>query len=153
MRWRCPNQCRRRCRRRDDAVGCLVRSRMLRLLMFCCQNIHRRRLWQHMSNTSRRRRGWWTMLQSHRAKRRHVDNGSYCEKMDLIGGTQGRSSLGNARCNVTRGRAIIRDERSKICKGIDKLPFRVAYLQWQMVGGVRSYSHAFGVRPAYLHPH
>ena len=28
MRWRCPNQRRRRCRRRDDAVGCLVRSRM-----------------------------------------------------------------------------------------------------------------------------
>ena len=24
MRWRCPNQRRRRCRRRDDAVGCLV---------------------------------------------------------------------------------------------------------------------------------
>ena len=25
MRWRCPNQSRRRCRRRDAAVGCLVR--------------------------------------------------------------------------------------------------------------------------------
>ena len=29
MQWRCPNQHRRRCPRRDDAVGCLVRSRML----------------------------------------------------------------------------------------------------------------------------
>ena len=29
-------------------------------------------------------------------------------------------SLGNARCNVTRGRAIIRDKGSKICEGIDK---------------------------------
>ena len=33
MRCRCPNQRRRFCRRRDDAVGCLVRSRMLWLLM------------------------------------------------------------------------------------------------------------------------
>ena len=33
MRWRCPNQHRRRCRRRDDAVACLVRSRMIWLLM------------------------------------------------------------------------------------------------------------------------
>ena len=53
MRWRCPNQRRRRCRRRDDAVGCLVRSRMLWLLMYCCQNKRRRRLWQRMSNTCR----------------------------------------------------------------------------------------------------
>ena len=26
MRWRCPNQRRRRCRRRDDAVGCVGHS-------------------------------------------------------------------------------------------------------------------------------
>ena len=39
-----------------DAVGCLVRSRMLQLLVCCCQNTRRRRLWQLMSNTSRRRR-------------------------------------------------------------------------------------------------
>ena len=44
MRWRCPNQRRRRCRRRDDAVGCLVRSRMPWLLTCCCQNTRRRRL-------------------------------------------------------------------------------------------------------------
>ena len=33
IRWICPNQRRRRCRRRYDAVGCLVRSRMILLLM------------------------------------------------------------------------------------------------------------------------
>ena len=33
MQRKCPNQRRRRCRRRHDAVGCLVRSRMLRLLL------------------------------------------------------------------------------------------------------------------------
>ena len=54
MRCRCPNQRRRRCLRRDDAVGCLVHSRMLLLLMCCCQNTRRRRLCQRMSNTSRR---------------------------------------------------------------------------------------------------
>ena len=54
MRWICPNQRRRRCRMRDDAVGCLVHSRMLWLLMCRCQNTHRRRLWQRISNTSRR---------------------------------------------------------------------------------------------------
>ena len=56
MRKRCPNQRRRRCPRRDDAVGCLVCSRMLRLLMCCCQNTRRRHLWQRMLNTSKRRR-------------------------------------------------------------------------------------------------
>ena len=56
MRWRCPNQRRRRCRRRDGAVGSMVRSRMLWLLTCCCQNTRMRRLWQRMSNTSRRRR-------------------------------------------------------------------------------------------------
>ena len=54
MRWRCPNQCRRRCRRRDDAVGCLVRSWMLRLLMCCLLPEHTQeaRLTAH-ANTSR----------------------------------------------------------------------------------------------------
>ena len=56
MRKRCPNQRRRRCRRRYDAVGCLMRSRMLRLLMCCCRNARRRHLWQRISNTSKRRR-------------------------------------------------------------------------------------------------
>ena len=56
MRKRCPNQSRRRCRRRYDAVGCLMRSRMLRLLMCCCQNARRRHLWQRMLSTSMRRR-------------------------------------------------------------------------------------------------
>ena len=44
MWWRCRNQRRRRCRKRDDAVGCLVRSRMLWLLICCCHNTCRRRL-------------------------------------------------------------------------------------------------------------
>ena len=30
---RCPNQRRRRCRRRDDAIGCLVRSRIADVLL------------------------------------------------------------------------------------------------------------------------
>ena len=50
--------------------------------------------------------------------------------------THGRGSFGNARCNVTTGRAIIRDQGSKIYEGIDKRQFLVSYLQWQMVGGV-----------------
>ena len=37
-------------------VGCLVRSRMLWLLMCCCQNTRRRRLWQRMPNASKQRR-------------------------------------------------------------------------------------------------
>ena len=65
----------------------------------------------------------------------------------------GRGSLGNARCSVTRERAIIRDQGSKICEGIDKQYFLVAYLQWQMVGGIGGYSHEFGLRPVDLHPH
>ena len=44
-------------------------------------------------------------------------------------------------------------EGSKICEGIDKLYFLVAYLQWQLVGGVRGDSHEFGLRSADLHPH
>ena len=52
MRRRCPNQRRARCRRRDDAAGCVVRSRMIRLLMCCYQNTRMRRRWQRMSNTS-----------------------------------------------------------------------------------------------------
>ena len=56
MRKRCPNQHRWRFCRRDGAVGCLMRSRMLRLLMCCCQNTRRRHLWQHMLNTYKRRR-------------------------------------------------------------------------------------------------
>ena len=61
--------------------------------------------------------------------------------------------LGNARCNVTRGRAFICDQGSKICERIDKQYFLVAYLQWQMVGGVGGDSREFGPRPADLHPH
>ena len=76
MRWICPNQHRRRCRRRDDAVGCLVHSRTLRLLTCCCQNT-RRRLWQRMSNTSKRRRGWWTMLQSYRLSKTETTRARY----------------------------------------------------------------------------
>ena len=49
--------------------------------------------------------------------------------------TRGRV-INHVRRNVTRGRATNRDQGSKICKGIDKLHFLVAYLQWQMVGGV-----------------
>ena len=45
--WRCPNQDKRRCGRWDDAVGS---SWML--LMCCCQNTCRGRLWHRMSNTS-----------------------------------------------------------------------------------------------------
>ena len=46
----------------------------------------------------------------------------------MIGDTWQRQ-LCNARCNVTRRRAIIRDQGSNICEGIDKQYFRVAYLQ------------------------
>ena len=49
--------------------------------------------------------------------------------------TRGRV-INHVRRNVTRGRATNRDQGFKICKGIDKLHFLVAYLQWQMVGGV-----------------
>ena len=31
--------------------------------------------------------------------------------------------------------------------------FLVAYLQWQMVGGIGGDGHEFGLRPADLHPH
>ena len=55
MRRRYPNQRRRRCRRSDDAVGCLVRTRILRLLICCCENTHKRHLWQRLSNSSKRR--------------------------------------------------------------------------------------------------
>ena len=65
----------------------------------------------------------------------------------------GRGSLGNATCNVTRGRAIIRDQGSKISEGIDKQYFRVAYLQRHMAGAIGGDGHEFGVRPAGLHPH
>ena len=64
-----------------------------------------------------------------------------------------RPYMAEARCNVTRGRAIIRDQGSEVCEGIDKLHCLVAYLQWQMVGGVRGNSHEFGLRPSDLHPH
>ena len=67
--------------------------------------------------------------------------------------THCRGSIGNARLNVTRGRAIICDQGSKICEGIDKQYFLVAYLRWQMVGGVAGDSHEFGLRLADLHPH
>ena len=43
----------------------------------------------------------------------------------------------------------MRDHGSKMCEGIDKHYFLVAYLQWQMVGGV----HEIGLRSADLHPH
>ena len=62
-------------------------------------------------------------------------------------------AVGNARCNVTRGRAIIRDQGSKIREGIDKQYFRVAYLQRQIAGGIGGDGHEFGLRPADLHPH
>ena len=51
--------------------------------------------------------------------------------------TRGRSSLGNATCNVTICKVITRDQGSNMSEGIDKLYFQVAHLQWQMVGGVR----------------
>ena len=41
----------------------------------------------------------------------------------------------------------------KICEGIDKQYFLVAYLQWQMVGGAGGESNEFCLRPADLHPH
>ena len=54
MRWRCPNQSRRRCRSIDDAVGCLVRSRMLWLLP---EHTQEAPLTAHVEEiTSRRRR-------------------------------------------------------------------------------------------------
>ena len=40
--------------------------------------------------------------------------------------------------HLTLLRAIIRDHGFKICEGIDKLYVDVAYLQWQMVGVVRT---------------
>ena len=43
---------------------------------------------------------------------------------------------------------VISDPRHE---GIDKLYFLLAYLQWQMVGGVNGDSHEFGLRPADLH--
>ena len=98
---------------------------------------------------------WWPMIRSHRAKRkttlaryililvrmmmRCLRNSGFYRRA-----TYGRGSLGNARCNVTRGRAIIRDQGSKICEGIDKQYFVVAYFQWQMFGGVGGDSHEFG---------
>ena len=46
----------------------------------------------------------------------HIDLGSYADavfaKKSIRYATHGRGSLGNARCNVTRGRAIIRDQGS-----------------------------------------
>ena len=50
-------------------------------------------------------------------------------------------------------RAIIRDQGSNMCEGIDKQYFRVAYLQRQMAGGIGVDGHEFGLRPADLHPH
>ena len=72
------------------------------------------------------------MMQSHGAM--HVDFDSYADTMfakknGFDRRHNGRSSRGNARCNVTRGRPIIRDQGSTICEGIDKLHFLVAYLQ------------------------
>ena len=69
--------------------------------------------------------------------------------MDLLGGTWQEQPW---QCEM-RGRAIIRDQVSKICEGINKLHFLVAYIQWEMVGGVRGYSYEFGLRSADLPPH
>ena len=44
-------------------------------------------------------------------------------------------------------------EGSKICEGIDKLYFLIAYLQWQTFGGIGGDSHECGLLPADLHPH
>ena len=55
MRYIYPNKRRRRCRRSDDAVGCLVRTRMLRLLICCCENTHKMGIWQRLSISSKRR--------------------------------------------------------------------------------------------------
>ena len=52
--------------------------------------------------------------------------------------TRGRSSLGNATCNVTICKVITRDQGSNMSEGIDKLYFLVAHFQWQMVGGFRA---------------
>ena len=46
----------------------------------------------------------------------------------------------NARCNVTRGRAIIRDQGSKICEGIDKQYFRIFKGRWLVGLGVMAMS-------------
>ena len=62
MRRRCPNQRRWCCHRRDDAVGSLISSRMLRLLLsplaavLLPEHTQEVCLWQRMSNTSKRQR-------------------------------------------------------------------------------------------------
>ena len=73
MRWRCPNQRRRHCRRRDDTVGCLVRSRMLWLLLSAAARTHAGGAFASACRTrlgGGDRREWWPMLQGHIAKRR-----------------------------------------------------------------------------------
>ena len=80
------------------SAGGVVTGGMMRLVAWCvhgcfgccCQNTRRRRLWQRMSNTSRRH-------QSHRARRRQPECDTrwswflcwcgVCEKLDLIGDT------------------------------------------------------------------
>ena len=84
MRRRCPNHGRRNCRRIYDAVGSLVRSRMLWLLICCCQNTR-------LSNSSNRRRCWTTIQSQNRDNHGplQVDLGSCAdEKVDLIDDTR-----------------------------------------------------------------
>ena len=54
-----------------------------------------------------------------------------------------------------RDEMLRNEERSFVIKDprIDKHYFLVAYLQWQMVGGVGGDSQTFCLRPADLHPH
>ena len=110
------------------------------------------------------RRMWSIMMQSHIAKPRQPGRDTcwsfmvfmlmamFAAKNWIWQAVDGRSCLGNARCNVPRGRAIIRDQGSKIMwrNRQSVLPL-LHNLQWQVVGGVSGDSHEFGIRPAYSH--
>ena len=66
--------------------------------------------------------------------------------------THSRNSLGNAICNVTRGRATIRYQVSDIGEGRNKRYILVAYLQRNSVGEGRDDSHECGLLSDYVHP-
>ena len=92
----------------------------------------------------------------------HVDLGSYADAVFVKSEFDRRHMAEEAWAmrdvdptgNVTRGRAVIRDQGFNTCDGIYKLCFLVAYLQRQMVGSVRGRpnSHKFGLRSADFHP-
>ena len=133
MRKKCPNQRRRRCRRRYDAVNCcLMSSRMLRLLMCCCQNTRRRHLWQRILNTSKRRRSARVVYHaSEPSSKTETTRARYTLILVLI---LMRCVRNSGFDNPYMAKSfVIRDPR--YANG-STLYFHVAYLQWQMVGGV-----------------